>query len=132
AVFVSSPWPNLRTPQALDRSGIAMNPDPLPTDPAVSATATACQGRGRDGALADPPCVPYPGRRLPPARALRRGVDQPEAPSATVLRAEGLGRNPVGIARWRLKGVAAGDPVEETIATLPPPRRRARIRSRAA
>src|SRR6185312_4150395 len=35
---------------------------PLPAPPAVSATATACPGRGRDGRV---PCRPFPGRRVP-------------------------------------------------------------------
>ena len=46
------------------------DPSPLPTSPAVSATATACQGRGRDGPLAETPRVPYLGRQLREARTL--------------------------------------------------------------
>ena len=39
-----------------------------PRTPAVSATATDSQGRGRDGPLADPPCVPCLGRKPPYGR----------------------------------------------------------------
>src|ERR1700753_3692022 len=44
------------------------DPSPLPTYPAVSATATACQGRRRDG------LVPFPGRQLPEAWTLSPGA----------------------------------------------------------
>src|SRR4051794_19620995 len=43
-----------------------------PALPAVSATATASQGRGRDGPLVETPRVPCPGRQLQPAPSLPR------------------------------------------------------------
>src|SRR5882724_775192 len=48
---------------------------PLLTSPAVSATATACQGRGRDGH------GPSPGRQPDPAPSLPPGDSFPPAPS---------------------------------------------------
>src|SRR6185437_3728738 len=61
---------------------------PLPIDPAVSATATACPGRGRDGRA---PCGS--GRQLHAAPSLAVEVDDDAVPRATaggVEDAEGL------------------------------------------
>src|ERR1700735_974943 len=61
----------------------------LPALPAVSATATACQGRGRDGR------VPFPGRQLP--RPADRG---PTTSTPT----------PSDRQRWRYCGELGGAP----------------------
>ena len=50
----------------------------LLTDPAVSATATPCRGRGRDGH------VPSPGRQ--PGEAEEDGEERPRQPPVEGLR----------------------------------------------
>src|SRR4051795_11894469 len=50
--------PLLPSPPRAPRGALVGPPPPLLTPPAVSATATASQGRGRDGPLAETPRVP--------------------------------------------------------------------------
>src|SRR5438445_13576020 len=62
------------TPPARPPHGSPASPAPLPAPPAVSATATACPGRGRDGRVPSPGASFRGPRPLPVPR--RAGDEQ--------------------------------------------------------